>query len=257
MTGRYWTTEEEDFLKEKVGTLSIPILAKRLGRSVNAIEVRMRKLGIENTKFLSGKLTANELANALQVDSHAIYLWIRNHGLKAVYKATRYTAKFYLIDVNEFWKWAEKNKEKLNFTKIDHLVLLPEPVWVEEERKRDYLTIPKRQAATWNSEEDKKLISLLNGNYTQKEIAQFMHRSEKAIQRRISRLREKGVIPKKKISLRWSRKEVRMFLELEKQGLTDEEIAFELGRERGHITDKRRMLRKYGNYQGRKQKVSS
>jgi predicted transcriptional regulator len=257
MSGKRWTNEEEDFLKEKVGTLSIPILSKRLGRSALAVELRLRKLGIENTKFLSGKLTANELANALKIDSHTVYRWIKENGLKAVYKTTRHVAKFYLIDVSDFWKWAEKNKEKINFTKIYPFILLPEPDWVAEERKRDYHCIPKRHAAIWNSEEDNNLISLLNGNYTQKEIAQIMNRSERAIQRRTSRLREKGTIPKKKISLRWTRKEVQMFLNLENRGLSDEEIAYELGREPEHISDKRRRLRKYGDYQGRKRRVSS
>jgi excisionase family DNA binding protein len=257
MPGKHWTIEEEDFLKEKVGTLSFPALAKRLGRSVNAIEVRIRRLGLDNTKLLSGKLTANELARALNIDNHTIYRWIENHGLKSVKKITRQSAKFNLISVDDFWKWAKQNKEKINFTKIDPLLLLPEPEWVHEERKRDYHTIPKRQAAIWTEQEDKRLISLLNANYTQKEIGQMMNRSENSIQRRISRLRERGVIPKKKITLRWKRSEVRMMLELEKQGLSDEEIAYELGRERMHITDKRRNMRKYGNYQGRKQNVIS
>jgi predicted transcriptional regulator len=257
MPGKHWTMEEEDFLKEKVGTLSFPGLAKRLGRSVNAIEVRVRRLGIENTKLLSGKLTANELANALNVDSHAVYRWIENHGLKSVRKVTRQTAKFNLISVDDFWKWAKKNKEKINFFKIDPLLLLPEPVWVKEERQRDYHCIPKRQAAIWSDEEDKRLISLLNGNYTQKEIGEFLNRSENAVQRRVSRLREKGIIPRKKISLRWTRKEVRMFLDLESMGLSDDEIAYELGRERIHIVDKRRNMRKYGDYQGRKRQVIS
>jgi excisionase family DNA binding protein len=257
MPGKRWTIEDEDFLKEKVCTLSFPALAKRLGRSVNAIEVRVRRLGIENTKLLSGKLTANELAMALNIDNHTVYRWIENHGLKAVRKVTRQVAKFNLISVEDFWKWAEQNKEKINFTKIDPLVLLPEPKWVEEERKRDYHTIPKRQAAQWTDEEDKRLISLLNGNYTQKEIGEFLNRSENAVQRRVSRLRERRIIPKKKITLRWTRKEVQMFLALESQGLSDDEIAFELGRERIHIVDKRRNMRKYGDYRGRKRKVSS
>lgn len=255
--GKNWSVEEDDFLKENVGKKSFQVMSKHLNRTVVAIESRARRLGIDNTKFESGKLTANEMARALNVDNHTVYRWIQTGGLKSVKKATRQSAKFNLISIDDFWKWAKNNKEKLNFYKIEPLVLLPEPDWVEDERKKDYHAIPKRQAAKWTDEEDYRLVSLLKGNYTQTEIGEFLNRSENAIQRRISRLRERGIIPMKKICLRWSQTEVQLFKELDSQGLSDKEIAFELGREREHIVDKRRTMRKYGNYQGRKQKVSS
>ena len=52
----------------------------------------------------------------------------------------------------------------------------------------------------------------------------------------------------------WSKEEINKMLELEKQGLTDKEIAYKLGRKRIHITDKRRMLRKQGLYESYKNK---
>lgn len=255
MPGKHWTTEEEDFLKEKVGTLSFHALAKRLGRSVDTIEVRIRRLGLDNTKLLSGKLTANELATALNIDNHTIYRWIDNHGLKAVRKVTRQSAKFNLISVEDFWKWAKQNKEKINFYKIDPLLLLPEPEWVKEERKRDYHHIPKRQAAKWTEYEDKRMLEMVKGGYTQKEIGQALGRSENSVQRRLSRLREWRKTPMTKVHLRWSKAELDMMLDLEKQGLSDEEIAFELGREAIHIRDKRRCLRRKGEYAGRKTQI--
>lgn len=40
-----WTPEEDAFLQDKWGTLSIPIIAKQLGRSVGAINNRRYRLG--------------------------------------------------------------------------------------------------------------------------------------------------------------------------------------------------------------------
>lgn len=40
-----WTPEEDAFLQDKWGTLSIPIIAKQLGRSVGAINNRRYHLG--------------------------------------------------------------------------------------------------------------------------------------------------------------------------------------------------------------------
>lgn len=45
---------------------------------------------------------------------------------------------------------------------------------------------------------------------------------------------------------------LKKMFELEKQGFTDKEIAKKLGREKLHISDKRRMLRKQGKYEGYK-----
>ena len=40
-----WTPEEDAFLQDKWGSLSIPALAKKLGRSVDAINNRRYRLG--------------------------------------------------------------------------------------------------------------------------------------------------------------------------------------------------------------------
>ena len=40
-----WTPEEDAFLQDKWGILSIPIIAKQLGRSVGAINNRRYRLG--------------------------------------------------------------------------------------------------------------------------------------------------------------------------------------------------------------------
>lgn len=42
--GKRWTLEDETYLMEKWGTLSIQTIAKKLDRTVNAIKVRAAKL---------------------------------------------------------------------------------------------------------------------------------------------------------------------------------------------------------------------
>ena len=59
-------------------------------------------------------------------------------------------------------------------------------------------------------------------------------------------------MPKCCIQIKWTDKEIAMMLELEEQGLTDKEIACELGRDKDHIVCKRQLMRKHGQYQGYK-----
>lgn len=249
---KYWTDDEISFLEEKTGVMKITTIAEKLGRSVSSVELKMKRLGISDTKLQTGMLTLNELAGIINVDNHTVYRWSKKHGLKVLKKITSKKQYYHLVDINDFWKWAEKNKEKINFSKIEPFSLCPEPHWFDEERKKDYQSIPKRQAAKWTEYEDKRLIDLVNGNYTQMEIADLLNRSEHAIQRRLSRLREMRKLPKNKIILRWSDEELNTLLKLEKQGLSDKQIAYELGREPYHISDKRRCLRIKGLYHGHK-----
>lgn len=241
--GRIWTKEENNYLEDKVGKVKISTIAKNLNRTVNAVISQIERIGVANTKLESGKITGSELSRLCNVDSHTVYdFWIKKKDLPAQFRVTKLKSRYWLIDVEEFWEWAEKNKDLINFTKIDAHVLLPQPDWVELERKRDRRTIPKRKQAKWTDAEDERLINMLNAGYNRNEIADKMQRSERAIQRRISRLRESRRIPYKKVDLRWTDKEIKIMIDLERQGFTDDVIAYELGREADHIRDKRRRM---------------
>lgn len=251
--GRLWTPEEEQFLQENVGKFSLSVIAKRLGRTVEAVETRLHRLGIGETKFMSGCLTANELARVIKIDHHSVVNWIKKHGLPAKQKITRVKARYYLIDPKDFWKWAEENKDKVPFARIEPNSLPPEPDWVKAEREREWMENPRRQQEKWTSEEDERLEQLIKMGYSYREIGRILGRSEIAVGKRIHRLRRMNKSKvSRKILIPWTDEEIRMILELEKQGLSDEEIAEELGRERGHVTWKRMHLRRKGLYKGRK-----
>lgn len=241
--GRLWTTEEDHYLEDKVGKLKLETIAKHLNRTVNAVSCRIERLGISNTKLESGKITGAELAYACGVDPHTVYdYWIPKKGLPARRKTTNLKAKFWLIDIKEFWDWAEQNKGIIDFTRIDEYSLLPHPEWVELEQQRDYKKIPKRKRVAWTDKEEQQVIRMVGDSYSKQAIAEKLNRSEMAIQRKISKLRQENKIPFEKINLRWTDEELKIMLDLENQGFADEVIAEELGREPYHIRDKRRRM---------------
>lgn len=49
---RRWTPKEEEYLQENWGKYSIPAIAKKLGKSVNAIKVRANRLALPNLKAI-------------------------------------------------------------------------------------------------------------------------------------------------------------------------------------------------------------
>ena len=133
---RYWTDEEDNYLLDKAGSVSSQAMADNLGRTKIAVDTRMYKLGIGDIRVATGMITANQLSNIVNIDDKTVYMWIRESGLKATHKRIRDKGKFFLIKPSDFWEWADKNRNRINFSKIEPKILLPEPEWFEEQRRR-------------------------------------------------------------------------------------------------------------------------
>ena len=188
---RTWTKEEVEYIKEKGGNVSIPILAKKLNRSVNAVKLKAGRLNLGPMLENGAYVTLNQLAIALTGKNFSSYCkksWIENRGMpvhnKKVIKNT-----FKIVYLDEFWKWAEKNRSFLDFSKMETLTLGKEPEWVNEQRKKDYTSNALQRKDKWTPYEDDKLQYLLKQQkYGYAEVAEILHRSEGAIQRRCADL---------------------------------------------------------------------
>lgn len=242
-TSNRWTDEQVEYLETYYGVFSLQAIAKNLGKTVQAIESKARKMGM-TCLTNSGKLNATELAEAFNVDPHVVtHNWIRTKGLKASFKVVKVTRKFWRIDIEEFWKWAFKNREIINFAKLEKNILGIEPEWVEIERKRDFKEIPKKTFCKWTKEEDKKLIMLwTNTNYTAKEIGEMLGKSAAGVSRRRRRLK----LAPRKIPIKWKPEEIETVINMKLNGALDKEIAWELGRGELEVSSKRKELIKQG-----------
>lgn len=197
-----WTVEDERYLEENIGTVTFNTIAKSLGKTTGAVITKAEKLGISNTKVACGLITINELSNILCVEWKVLKGWIDQYDLPAKRRNFREYKRnkrcFYYIDIEEFWKWASLNKDLINWFPLERQALPLEPEWVEERRKSDYYKWITRRRY-WTPEEDSKLWSMYyDQGITQKEIANTLLRTERAIEKRLKRLRE----------LRWNKKEV-------------------------------------------------
>ena len=67
--------------------------------------------------------------------------------------------------------------------------LLPEPDWVEEERKKDRQIVKKRSYQHWTTKEDQRLLELRNKGFTYAGIGERMNRSFISVERRYKRIR--------------------------------------------------------------------
>ncbi|AJD31692.1 hypothetical protein FDE98_16635 [Clostridium sporogenes] len=248
-----WSQEEEEYLQRRYGKTTLKRIAKKLGRSENAIEIKASRLGLSSALEATGELTAAEIAKVFKIDAHVVVdKWIKNKALKAQYKAVRCKRKFWRIKTEDFWKWAKDNKEIINFSKLERNILGKEPSWVDLERKKDFKEKPKRQHQFWNELEDRRLKNMWKSNLSLKEIAERLNRSCSSIRHRSKRL---GLVPTRKVNIPWKKEEIETLINMKEKGALDREIAWELGRSTGNISWKRKELIKQGklNWQYRRE----
>lgn len=189
---RKWSNEEEAYLQRVWGTRSIPAIAKSLGRSVAAIKVRAHRLGLGPVLMGGDYITLNQLLIAVKGSNsggnYTMKSWVENRGLP-VHAKKVVNNSFWVVYLDEFWTWAEKNRSFLDFSKMEPLALGKEPVWVAEQRKKDFKANSLQRKDPWTPDEDSRLIMLLRmQKYTYAEMSEMLRRSAGAIQRRCNDL---------------------------------------------------------------------
>ena len=182
-----WTVSDVDYLKENVGYRRIQDIAETLGRSENAVLLKIKRLKIGMTRSVSGKVTSGELARLLDVDRNTVRCWIQYHGLPCSKKVTSNTRKYTLILPEHFWEWAYLHKEKIDFRKLERNALPPEPEWVEQERKHP--SYQRRSYQEWTTKEDLELASLIDEGLSYREIGERLNRSSYSVEKRYHRIK--------------------------------------------------------------------
>jgi hypothetical protein len=81
-----WTAAEERVLQELLGAMPWRRLAKRLGRTVTAVKLHTKRMGLRKTT--QSGLTANSAAKLLGCDIHRVTTWIRLGWLPAARRGT-------------------------------------------------------------------------------------------------------------------------------------------------------------------------
>ena len=89
-----WSQEELDYIREVWGQKTIPEIAKKLGRSINAVKIKTTRMGYTGQKWYGEMMSARKVSELLGVDVHAVCdYWIPKCGLKAKSKRLGETQK--------------------------------------------------------------------------------------------------------------------------------------------------------------------
>lgn len=225
-----WSKEEIEYLKKKWGATSIPAIAGHLGRSVNAVKIKAQKAGLRRHLHSGDYITLNQLCKALDVSysTWSLGMWQR-HGMPVKYRKV-VNNSFRVIYVRDFWKWAERNKMVIDFSKMERGALGPEPFWVEYKRIAD-IAAKKYKRTPWTEDEDALFIKMLDTyKYSYREISVALKRTEGAMKRRMKDLRLKQRPVKANNHNPWSKEEEEILISMYYKGYISEIIAERINR---------------------------
>lgn len=226
-----WPQEQVSYLEDKWGVISITTIAKNLGRSVNAVKIKAYKMGLGRHLHSGDYITLNQLCKALGLGrtyTERYRVW-KKHGLPIKHRKVVKNS-FRIIYINDFWKWAEPNKMLIDFSKAEKHILGPEPAWVEEKRKADYLAGLYKKTP-WTPAEDALFIQMLNSYlYSYREISIRLKRTEGALKRRMKDLGLKQRPLRADNHTPWTEEETKILVDLYYKGYSSEIIAEKIPR---------------------------
>lgn len=230
---RNWTKEEERYLEDHWGQIAIPTLAKTLNRSEDAIRVRAQRLHLGAFLEAGEYITMNQLMLALRgvtVSTYYMTSWVKNKDFPMKYKRVGQN-RFRIVYLEDFWKWAEKHRDFIDWSKVEENILGKEPAWVREKRREHYQTGRQYKTTPWTKSEDALLISLLREQrYGLHEISRRLGRTAGAVQRRCCDLGTPYRPVKAESHNTWTEDDLDLLAEMIKEHRSYEYMAERLGR---------------------------
>ena len=220
-----WTPTETEYLSENWGRISVKTIAAKLDRSINAVIVRKNRLGLGAFLDNGDYVTVNQLYKALGKTGGVGYTntsWIENRGLPVKLRTVN-DCKFKVIHLDDFWKWADKHRNFIDWSKFEPLSLGAEPPWVKEQRKICHKTKSAFRTTPWTPDEDSRLHAMLKMHkFTVDEISKTIGRTAGAIQRRCCDLNFKERPVKAGNHTKWAEAEYLQLGEFIKQGYRED-----------------------------------
>ena len=215
-----WTVEELEYLEDNWGVISVKSISNYLNRSVNAINIKKDRLGLGAFLDNGDYITWNQLLNVLGVYSvgYKSVSWIKSKGFPIRYKSVN-KKRYKVVNIEDFWKWADKNRGLIDFSLLEENTLGIEPEWIKLQRKIGYKTKTLYKTTDWTDSEDRHLLNLLREfKYTYIDLSRKLQRTNGSIQRRICDLGYKERPVKADNLIKWTKEEFNTLDELIKQG---------------------------------------
>ena len=113
-----WSQDEVAYLEDNMHRLSLSSLAKRLGRTVTAVALKSKRLGIRKS---DEGYTARSLAEAFGVDSHKVARWVALGLIRASRRKSGASRDMYFISDQEVKRFICTHPMEFDIRRVDQL----------------------------------------------------------------------------------------------------------------------------------------
>lgn len=229
MVYKRWSSQEKEYLESYWGVISLKGIATNLNRSVETVKKKAQQIGLSDPKFSFEGITLHQLSKYLNMSYSAITGWVKKHEFPAKKKLFGCKSRIWVVKIEDFWDWAEKHKQFIDFNRFEKNSLGPEPDWTKAKRNADEIKVRKVKKSLkqpWTSDDDNILKGMLNAyKYTYPEISQRLGRSEAAIKRRVWELGIKARPLRFNNHIKYTEEEIKSIICMIENGHCLEDIA--------------------------------
>jgi hypothetical protein len=113
-----WSEKEVAYLEANLHTLSLAVMAKRLRRSITAVSLKAKRLGIKKS---DEGYTARSLAQAFGVDDHKVVRWVELGVLKASRRNSQRPNDMYFISDQEVKRFVCTYPTEFDLRKVEQV----------------------------------------------------------------------------------------------------------------------------------------
>lgn len=182
MSGKRWTTEELQRLEDLSGNYPVATIARKLGRSFDATNIKLNRLGLNGFRQNTEHLTLHLAAEILGVEWRTIKDTWTGLGLRIFRRGN-----FWVIDQGELLRFLKDHQDAWNASRVKDDAIFHEEEWYRKKRSED-----TAQKWYWSPEETGRLIHLYRKGVTMKRIAAEVGRSEEAVKNKLHSMHRKG-----------------------------------------------------------------
>ena len=177
MGGRKWTDEEIAKLEEWAGMFTVEQMAKKLGRSWNAVNLQIGRLGIPGIRRGTEHLSMRQLSIVVGIDSRTIYKkWVAKGGLKPMRKGS-----MVMFSQDRVIRFMRDHPDYWNARLITDDSLFLRYPWYQEKKRTDVL----KSRRYWTPQEVSRLHTYEMRGMKMREIAERMGRTESSIKQKL------------------------------------------------------------------------
>lgn len=189
MRGTKWTEEELEYLEESWGKTTTQGIAAKLDRTYSSIVNKARILRLGDPLTHMDGITISRLSKELGTHYRLIMNWVEKYDFPAKQKRLTKEKRVWYVGYAEFWEWAEKNRQMIDFSRFDKYALGKEPEWANEKRVADFnkkRLVPKPHNTPWSPGDINKLLALAKEpDMTYPKMSKLLQRTHGAIKRRL------------------------------------------------------------------------